>query len=93
MPTYARPFRDQVEHRRLSRDLVRVERERVQRSRPEPDSIRHTRHQEQGPDRRLVEQVVEDGEHVHARLLGPAGDALVDGRLLIGEEPEPELPH
>ena len=77
------PARDGVEHRDLAGDLVRVERERVERGRAEPDPLGHARHEQQRPDRGLVEQVVEDGEDVDARRLRAHRDRLVRGRLLI----------
>ena len=59
-PRYARPRRDGVEHRDLAGDLVRVERERIEGGRPESHSLRDARHQEERPDRGLVEEVVID---------------------------------
>ena len=62
--------RDGVEHRDLARDLVRMERERVERGRPEPDPLGDARHEQQRADRGLVEEVVEDREDVDAGVFG-----------------------
>ena len=83
--------RDRVEHRGLAGDLVRMQRERVQRSRPEADPLRHASHQQERSDRRLVEQVVVDGQDVDARLLGSAGERLVLVGRLIRADADAEL--
>jgi hypothetical protein len=68
-----------------------VEREGIERSGPETDPLGHARHQEQRPDRRLIEQVVVDGKDVDAPLLGAACDRLIRSGLLVGADPEAEL--
>ncbi len=82
---------NEVEHRDLAGDLVRVQRERVERCRPQADALRHASHEQQRPDRRLVEQVVVDGEHVDARVLGAARERLVLVRSLIRPDTDAEL--
>ena len=66
-PRNARPPDTEVEHRDLAGDLVRMERERIERGRAEPDLLRHPRHEQKRADRRLVEQVVVDGEGRRSR--------------------------
>ena len=83
--------RDRVEHRDLAGDLVRMQRERVERGRPESDPLRHAGHEQQRPDRRLVEQVVVDGENVDAARLGPPRERLVLLRRLVRANADAEL--
>ena len=90
-PRYAPTARDGIEHRDLAGDLVRVEREGVERRGPEPDPVRYARHQKQRPDRRLVQEVMEDRDHVDSRLLRSLSDRLVYGGLLVGAKPNAQL--
>ena len=83
--------RDRVEHRDLTCDLVRMQREGVQRDRAETDPLRHACHQQKRADRRLVEEIVEDRDHVDARVLRAPSDRLVRRGLLVGPKPDAEL--
>src|SRR5437868_821015 len=65
-PEIGAPAGREVERRDLTRDLDRVQRVRVERRGAEPDPFGAARHDEQRRDRRRVEQVVEDGDHVEA---------------------------
>ena len=83
--------RHRIEQRSLARDLVRMEREGVERGRPEAHALADARHQEQRPDRGLVEEVVEDGDDVDPGHVRPPCDRLVRLRLLVGQKADPEL--
>ena len=69
--------RDRVDHRDLSGYLVRVQRERVERRRAEANPLGHACHEQERPDRGLVEQVVVDGEDVDPGGLGAPRERLV----------------
>jgi hypothetical protein len=70
------------------RDLDRTERRRVRRRRTQAHALGDVRHREQREDRRLVEEVVEDGDPVEPRDFDAACDRLVllDGLVRLGAE-------
>ena len=83
--------RDRVEHGDLAGDLVRMQRERVERCRPESDPLGHPSHEQERPDRRLVEEVVVDREDVDAARLGPPRERFVLLRRLVRANADAEL--
>jgi hypothetical protein len=68
-----------------------MQRERVECGGAEPDPLRHASHQQERPDRRLIEEVVIDGQDVDACRLGAAGERLVLLRSLIRADADAEL--
>ena len=68
-----------------------MQRERVERGRPESESLRHPSHEQERPDRRLVEEVVVHGENVDAARLGPPRERLVLLRRLVRANADTEL--
>src|SRR5579859_2009492 len=68
-----------------------MERRGVERRRAEPNPLRRPGDQQQGIERRLVEKVVEDGDHLEAGALRAQREGDVLGRALVRLEAETEL--
>ncbi len=68
-----------------------MQREGVEGGGAESHPLGHASHEQEGADRRLVEQVVVDGEDVDSRRVDPPRDRLVGLRLLVGQKADPEL--